>query len=172
MDDTRVVGGSDGLWLFALLILFGMGGGFGFGNNAGRCASVEDLNTTSNFARLESQVRSNADLTERKADGIANGLCDGFYTTAQQINGVNMNVMESRYLTEKTVADSNAAVLAAINGLSAKMDAEKIASLQAQVTELKNAQQFCGIPRINPYGYGVYPYTGCGGCGCNGNNNI
>ena len=82
-----------------------------------------------------------------------------------------MNVMESRYLTEKTVADSNAQVLAAINGLSAKMDAEKIASLQAQVTELKNAQQFCGIPRINPYGYGVYPYTCCG-CGCNGTNNI
>lgn len=160
--------GNDGIWLFALLILFGMGGGFGFGNQ-GRAASVEDLNTTSNFARLESQVRANADLTERKADAITSGLCDGFYTTAQQINGVNTQVLESRYLTEKAVSDSNASVLAAINGLSAKMDQEKIASLQAQVSDLKTQQMMCGIPRINPYGYGVYPYQGCG-CGYNNGN--
>lgn len=161
--------GGESFWIFALLILFGMGGnGFGFGNNGGRYATVEDVNQSANFTRLENQVRANAELTERKADAIVNGLCDGFYTTAQQINGVNMAVMESRYLNDKTTTDSTAKVLEAINGLSAKMDAEKIASLQSQVSDLKTQQMFCGIPRINPYGYGVYPYT----CGCNGNGNI
>lgn len=39
----------------------------------------------------------------------------------------------------------------------------KIESLQAQVTELKTQNMFCGIPRINPYGYNVVPnFTNCG----------
>ena len=51
-------GGGSGIWLFAILAL--MWGGFG-GNryNNGlesRCATVEDLNNTQNFARLENQV--------------------------------------------------------------------------------------------------------------------
>lgn len=45
----------------------------------------------------------------------------------------------------------------------------KIESLQAQVSELKTQNMFCGVPRISPYGYGVVPNfaTPCG-CGCNG----
>lgn len=150
---------GDGLWLFALLILFGMGGGFGFGNN-GRAATVEDINTTSNFARLENQVRANADLTERKADAISNGICSLGYELQGQINGVNTNMMQN-----------TATLSAQINALAQKMDQNKIESLQAQVSELKTQNMFCGIPRINPYGYGVYPYNGCG-CNCNGTGNI
>lgn len=169
MENTGIMG-SDGLWLFAIIALlnggFGGWGGRGYGYGE-RCATVEDINNSANFTRLESQVRDNANLTERKADAITAGLCDGFYATAQQINNVNQNVMESRYLTEKTVTDSSAQVLAAINGLSAKMDAEKMAEMREKITRLENEKLFCGIPRINPFAYGVYPYAGCG---CTGQN--
>lgn len=46
----------------------------------------------------------------------------------------------------------------------------KVTELQNQTSELKTQSMFCGIPRINPYGYGVYAYQPqFGGCGC-GNN--
>lgn len=35
----------------------------------------------------------------------------------------------------------------------------KIDSLQAQVNQLQLAQALCGVPKVNPYGYGTYPYT-------------
>lgn len=168
---------NNGLWLFALLILFGMGGnGFGYGAAAGRTvATTDDLN----FGRLENQVRANENYIQQGFTNIGNGISSLGYELAQQFGrtnadmakgfcGVDKAIMENRFLTEKAVSDSNASVLAAIYGLSSKMDAEKITSLQAQVTDLKTQQMFCGIPRINPYGYGVYPYTGC--CGCNNNN--
>lgn len=43
---------------------------------------------------------------------------------------------------------------------------DKIASLQAQVTELKTQNMFCGIPRISNYAYGVYPYAANPCCPC------
>lgn len=38
---------------------------------------------------------------------------------------------------------------------------------QAQVSELKTQNMFCGVPRISPYGYGVVPNFATP-CGCNG----
>ena len=154
MDNNYGFGG-EGIWLFALLILFGMGGFGGFGANGrwgadGRCATVEDLNAQQNATRLENMVQNNGNLTEMKFDGLTKGLCDGFYSNAMQLNSLEKNLT------------------AQIGALSTKMDAEKIASLQAKVNQLETQNMFCGIPRINPYGYGVYPYNGCGGCGCKG----
>ena len=62
-------GSGSGLWLFAILAL--MNGGFGWGNRGfgvdGRVATVEDLNNSANFTRLESQVQ-----------GIGSEIASGF----------------------------------------------------------------------------------------------
>ena len=145
MENMNDFGGS-GFWIFALLVLLGMGGnGFGFGGN-GRCATIEDMNNTSNFARLENQVRANADLTERKADAISNGLCSGFYQEAQLINGLDKSISGQ------------------IQALSTKIDQNKIETLQAQIQKLETQTMLCNIPRVNPYYYGITPYNQCG-CG-------
>lgn len=55
--------GGESIWLFALLILFGMGGFGGFGANRGaydgfmtdRPATANDVTQASNFAALERQ---------------------------------------------------------------------------------------------------------------------
>lgn len=166
--------GGGGMWIFALLILLLLGNGGGlFGNRdcAGRYATVEDLNNSTNFTRLENQVMNTTNLVEAKTDAISHGICDLGYKTQADFATINQQVMESRYLNEKAIADSNAAITAQITALSSKIDQNKIESLQAQVNELKTQNMFCGIPRINPYGYGVYPYQPCG-CGCFGNGNF
>lgn len=147
-DNTNFFGG-EGFLIFALLLLF-MGNGFGgFGANAGRVATVEDMNNTSNFTRLESQVRANADLTERKTDAINNGLCSLGYEMANKFAATDALIISENQKTRDLIQQN------------------KIETLQAQVNELKTAQQFCGVPRISPYYYGVYPYSNNGGCGCN-----
>lgn len=86
-------GGDDGLWIFALLILLGMGGGGFFGNN-GRYATVEDLNNSANFTRLESQVMNNGNRIESKTDYIANGLSSLGYEVAQQFGNTNSQIAQ------------------------------------------------------------------------------
>lgn len=172
--ETNEFGGT-GIWFLALLFLFS---GNRWGDNGSRVATQDDIN----FSRLENQVRSNADLTERKTDGITNGLSSLGYEVAQQFGNTNTSmakgfcdtskeILDSRYQTAKSITDATAGISAQIGALSSKIDQNKIESLQAQVSELKTQNMFCGIPRINPYGYGVYPYAnnGCG-CACNNGN--
>ena len=67
--------GDGGWWIIILILLFGAGGwgrgGFG-GNGAGG-----ELADAFNFNQLDNGLR-----------GIVQGLCNGFYTSAQQINSV------------------------------------------------------------------------------------
>lgn len=67
--------GDGGWWIIILILLFGAGGwgrgGFG-GNGAGG-----ELADAFNFNQLDNGLR-----------GIEQGICNGFYTSAQQINSV------------------------------------------------------------------------------------
>lgn len=67
--------GDGGWWIIILILLFGAGGwgrgGFGGGGNGGELADAF------NFNQLDNGLR-----------GIEQGLCNGFYTSAQQINSV------------------------------------------------------------------------------------
>lgn len=68
--------GDGGWWIIILILLFGAGGwgrgGFGGGNGAGG-----ELADAFNFNQLDNGLR-----------GLEQGLCNGFYTNAQQINSV------------------------------------------------------------------------------------
>lgn len=90
--------GGEGLWLFAILALMWGGNGF-FGNGRqgyydGRAATVEDLNNSANFTRLESQVMNNGNRIEYKTDAIQNGLCSLGYETAQQFGTLGRQMSE------------------------------------------------------------------------------
>ena len=75
--------GGDGWWIIVLILLFGVGGGGygrGWGGNGGGTgtpASTLDLADAFNFNQLDNGLR-----------GIEQGICNGFYTSAQQINSV------------------------------------------------------------------------------------
>lgn len=85
--------GGDGAWWIIILFLFAFCGGWGnsgFGGYGNGSMNGYILN--SDFSVLE-----------RRIDNIANGLCDGFYTTAQQINGVQQSIATQGYETRNAV---------------------------------------------------------------------
>lgn len=92
-------GNGSGAWLIILFLIFaafGWGGnrGFGgFGGNSGGTSVYEGYVLNNDFSQLSKQISDSYSMTERKLDGLANGLCDGFYTNAQLINGVNTNIL-------------------------------------------------------------------------------
>lgn len=69
--------GGDWIWAFLIFALLGWNRN-GFGGNGGGYGGVADnYILATDFANIE-----------RKIDGVNNGLCDGFYTTAQQVYGI------------------------------------------------------------------------------------
>lgn len=76
--------GGDGWWIIVLILLFGVGGwgrgGFGGGGGYDACctpATAQGVADAFNFNQLDNGLR-----------GLEQGLCNGFYTSAQQINSV------------------------------------------------------------------------------------
>ena len=75
--------GSDAWWIIILVLLFGWGrnGSFGGGGEGyGACctpATMQGMTDAFNFNQLDNGLR-----------GIEQGICNGFYTSAQQINSV------------------------------------------------------------------------------------
>lgn len=149
IQPTLPIGGNDmfggsGIWLFAILAL--MWGGNGFGGRNNNVATTDDLN----FGRLESQVRSNADLTERKADAISNGICSLGYTLAEKFGETNALIIAENQKTRDLIQQN------------------KIETLQGRINQLELSQAMCGVvryPNGMTYNAGTSPF-----CNCNCNN--
>lgn len=153
-------GGGSGIWLFAILALMWGGNGF-FGNNNGRCATTEDLNNTTNFARLESQVRDNGTTLLQKYDNLNNGLASLGYEMAQQFGQVqrDMCAMQAQTTSE-------------IQSVKDMLYQNKIETMQSRINQLELAQATNGLvryPTAMAYNAGNSPF--CNGC-CGGCNNI
>lgn len=61
-------------------------------------------------------------------------------------------------------AATNANITAGVQKVLDKLCADQTAALQARVQSLELQQALCGIPRTNPYGYGIYAYQTCQPC--------
>lgn len=187
MDMNRGYGdgfgfGGSGIWLFAILALMWGGNGL-WGNRGldGRAATVEDLNNSANFTRLESQVMNNGNRIESKTDAIENGICNLGYEMAQQFSSTNSKLAdcccENRLAIANTNAhidQSNALVNANITAQTQKvLDAiaqNKIEALQDRINQLELQQAVAGVvryPSTFAYSAGQSPFcSGAYGCGC------
>lgn len=98
--------GGDGAWWIIILFLFvfcGWGGNWGGNRNGAGTpggSAVDGYILTSDFAN-----------TERKIDGVNNGLCDGFYQQAQLITGVQQNMSNGFMSAEVSRANQQAAFM-------------------------------------------------------------
>ena len=120
--------GSDGFgdgngWWIIIFLIFALGGwgnrGFGgFGGNTGTEGAMNNYVLNSDFATLSRQIDSGFASQERKLDGITNGLCDGFYTQAQLINGVNTNILTSSNAIQSQLANCCCEIREGISGIN------------------------------------------------------
>lgn len=159
-------GGNNGL-MFLLLIVFLMNGGAWnrgvgeFGQYA-TATSQQEILFGQRFDNLDNKM-------DRGFTSIGNGISDATFALNNTIvNGTNnvagTVIAEGRAMSDK-MCELKTAVHAEGEATRAMIQQNKIDSLTAQVNELKMAQNFCGIPRINPYGYQVVPNPSCG-CNC------
>lgn len=98
---------GDWAWIIILFLIFGWGGrgfGNGFGGNGGSGA-YDNYVLASDFSQLSRQISDGFSGVERRTDSIINGLCDGFYTQAQLINGVNANISNLGYNLQNCCCD-------------------------------------------------------------------
>lgn len=116
---------GDGSWLIIILFLFifcGWGNGNGFGRfGSGSNDAAENYVLASDFATIQRQIDSSTSSLERKADSINNGLCDGFYTQAQLINGVTQSIADSNYSTQNAITQSQIASMQNTNALQTQL---------------------------------------------------
>lgn len=176
-------GGDSAIWLFALLILFGMGGfgGYGYGRGAdGRVATVEDLNNSANFTRLENQVMNNGNRIESKTDSVYSGICDLGYEMAQQFGNTNAQLASCCCTTQRAIDSVNyngAINTAAINANTTavgqkildKLAEDKVSALQGRISQLELQQAVAGVvryPTTFAYSAGASPFCGGYSCGC------
>lgn len=102
--------GGEGSWFIIILFLFaflGWGGNGMWGGNRGASGSaVDGYILTSDFANIE-----------RKIDGVNNGLCDGFYSQAQLINGVQRDMNSGFMTAELSRANQQTALMQQLNAM-------------------------------------------------------
>lgn len=175
-------GGSSGLWLFAILaLMFGGNGFFGSRNGIdGRVATVEDLNNSANFTRLENQVMNNGNRTEQKADAVYSGICNLGYEMAQQFGQTNTQIANCCCENRLAIANTNAHIdqtTAAINAnitaqsqkILDRLAEDKISALQGRINQLELQNAVAGVvryPTAMTYAYNANPFCGCGNGVC------
>ena len=130
-SDNNGFGGDNGWWIVLLILLFAGGGwgrggfgGYGNGGNEGynACcvpATHQGMTDAFNFNQLDNGIR-----------GLEQGLCDGFYTTASNINNVLAAI-------QNCCCDTRLGMCQGFNGIN-----QSIANLGYQV-----GQGFCGVDK-------------------------
>lgn len=162
MDDNGSWGGGGWLWLFVLAFIFMGGGLFGGGRQA---ATNEELAAgfanSANLNRLNDLMLGQANINQN----LGNAIYTSTYELGSKIDGCCCN-------TQLGIQQLRADIIAQGKDLAATIHAEGEATRnQARETENANLRQenmfakmrelTCGIPRVNPFGYGVFPYQPC-----------
>lgn len=84
---------GDWAWIIVLFLIFGWGrNGFGGGFGNGGTSVYEGYVLNNDFSQLSRQISDSTAMTERKLDGITNGLCTLGYDNLVQANGINANI--------------------------------------------------------------------------------
>lgn len=92
--------GGNGAWWIVLFLIFGWGRN-GFGNSGAN----DNYVLTSDFSQLSRQISDSTAMTERKLDGITNGICSLGYDQLVQMNGINQNISNTNFALSKQISD-------------------------------------------------------------------
>lgn len=171
--------GGNGIWLFAILaLMWGGNGVFGRNGADGRCATVEDLNNSQNFARLENQVQGIGQAISQQGTNLYNGICNLGYEMASKFGnlerevsecccGINRNIDGVRYENAINTASINANTTAGIQKVLDKLCENETQALRSRVSQLELERAMCGVVRYpNSVTYSAGNPFSWNGCGC------
>lgn len=175
-------GGGGILAWFLIFALMG-GNGFGWGNRGGNPVTEADLCASQNFNNLQNAVGRLSDNQAAIARQTDNAICSSTYELAGKIANVEAalqacccdlrgEVAQVRYDMAVQNGDLKALIHSEGEATRNLIQQNKIETLQQQVSQLQLAQAMCGVPRISPYGYGIYAYPACAGVAGYGCTNI
>lgn len=182
VDGGDGFGGMGGGNWFAWILLFALFGsnGFGFGGNRSNVATTEDLASGFNFNALQEKTNDILAAVNNNNQVLSSAICQLGYQDAQHSYDLSRQIADCCCTTQRSIdsvkfdmanysAATNAAITAGTQKILDKMCENEKAALQARVQSLELQQALCGIPRTNPYGYGIYAYpafqpANCGTC--------
>lgn len=126
--------GDNSCWWIILFLLFGFGRN-GFGGGFGGNGVVDGYVLNNDFSILE-----------RRLDNVANGLCDGFYTTAQQIYGIQNSLCQGFNGVNQAINTNGYETRSAINDLGYRLQ-DCCCQTQRAIDNVNfnNAQNTCAI---------------------------
>lgn len=138
---------GDWAWIIVLFLIFGYGrgfGGFGGGYGNGGTSVYEGYVLNNDFSQLSKQISDSYSMTERKLDGINNGLCSLGYQELQNITGVNTNLFNGFANLNTAITTNGYEDRIAINGVGTQLS-NCCCDLKAQLADNKYemAKGFC-----------------------------
>lgn len=177
--NNRDYDGFGGSWIWIIVLFLFMFGGGGLWGNRGNALTQAEMQMGFDTAEIT-----------RKLDGLANGLCDGFYsqnTTMLQGFGsvtgavkdaqfanqqccceTNRNIDAVRYDAQKNTCDITTAIHAEGEETRALIRQNEIQQLRDRVAELQLAQSQCAQNAYLVNSLRPYPVPAYAVCGCNG----
>lgn len=189
-SDVALINGNGGMWgnngmewLFAIILLGAVGGGNGLFGGRNNAATTEDLASGFNFSALQNKTNETLAAVNNVEQVISNAICQLGYQVLEQFSSMKQAFTECCCQTLRAIdsvkfdmanyfAASNANTTAVgqkiLDKLCSMEMAQKDATIAQQgqrIAALEMDARFCGIPRINPYGYGIYQYPTCNPCG-------
>lgn len=169
-------GANGGMWIFALLILLAIGnGGFLGGKSGDRNASVGDIQRSQDFAAIERQLNEGVATTRQGVYDTTGAIKDGNYNILGELRDLQTvsttgfsNMQNCCCETNRNIdsvkfdmANYSAAIQANNTANTQKvldaLNQSKVEAMQNQINNLQLQQALCGVPKVSPYGYGMYP---------------
>lgn len=129
-------------------------GVFGNGTARGNAATTEDLASGFNFSSLQGKTNEILAAVNNVNQNLSNAVCTSTYELASKIDNCCCTTKEAIGQVRYDMAVQN-------SELKAMIQQDKIERLQNQINALQLQSAMCGVPKINPYGYGIYAYPTC-----------
>lgn len=156
VDGNGMMGGS--WWIILLfLVLFGANGFGGFGGGS-KAATTDELSAGFNFSGINSKLNEIGASVTAEGRTTDNAIATLGYQTLDQTSKLAAQLAQCCCETQQAVHAEGEATRAMIRE-------NEIQNLRDQVQGLQLSQALCGVPKVNPYAYGVYPtYPQCSPC--------
>lgn len=177
------LGGCNIVTLLLIFALMGGGfGGFGFGNR-GEAATLEQMAGGFNFSGVNNKLNEIVAGQANINQNLSNAICQLGYQGAQHtyelgskidqcccntqlgIQGVKFDMANFASAIQMNDTANTQKVLDKLCQMELSQKDAVIAQQGQRIAALEADARMCGIPRTNPYGYGIYAYPTCNPCG-------